>query len=180
MAVIWTWMFNLDNPDAGLVNRALAAIGIAGPDWQNTQLGLLVVFILLGVWGVGFQMIVFLAGLQGINRELYDAARVDGAPAWRRFLHVTLPQLTPVILFNLIIGVINAFQVFAQPFIMTQGGPGSNSLFMVLYIFREAFRLNHMGYASALAWALFAILFVLTVLILRSSRQWAHYEGRGA
>ncbi len=180
IGVIWVWMFNLDNPDMGLVNQALAFFGIEGPDWKNSRLGLLSVFVLLGVWGIGFQMVVFLAGLQGIDRELYDAARVDGAPAWRRFVHITIPQLTPVILFNLIIGVINAFQIFAQPFVMTQGGPGSNSLFMVLYIFREAFRMNRMGYASALAWALFAILLALTLLILRSSRQWAHYEGRAA
>ncbi len=177
MGVIWTWMFNLDNPGSGMVNQALAAIGIEGPDWKNNQFWLITVFVLLGVWGIGFQMVVFLAGLQGISRDLYDAARVDGASAWRRFVHITIPQLTPVILFNLIIGVINAFQVFAQPFIMTQGGPGSNSLFLVLYIFRQAFRLNHMGYASTLAWALFAILLLLTVLILSSSRRWAHYEG---
>ncbi len=177
IGVIWVWMFNLDNPGSGLVNQALATIGIDGPDWKNSQFWLLCVFILLGVWGIGFQMVVFLAGLQGINRDLYDAARVDGAPGWRQFVHITIPQLTPVIVFNLIIGIINAFQFFAQPYIMTQGGPGSNSLFLVLYIFREAFRMNHMGYASALAWVLFAFLLVLTVLILRSSRSWAHYEG---
>jgi len=180
LGVIWVWMFNLDNPASGLVNQVLAIVGIDGPDWKNSQVWLLAVFVLMGVWGVGFQMIVFLAGLQGINRDLYDAARVDGAPPWRQFVFITIPQLTPVILFNLIIGVINAFQLFAQPYIMTQGGPGSNSLFLVLYIFREAFRLNHMGYASALAWALFVVLLTLTVLILRSSRTWAHYEGRAS
>jgi multiple sugar transport system permease protein len=177
MAVIWVWLFNLDNPESGLVNQALALVGIEGPDWKNSQLWLLVVYILLGVWGIGFQMVVFLAGLQGINRDLYDAARVDGAPPWRQFFHITIPQLSPVILFNMIIGIINAFQLFAQPFIMTQGGPGTNSLFLVLYIFREAFRLNHMGYASALAWVMFFILLLLTVVILRSSKGWAHYEG---
>jgi multiple sugar transport system permease protein len=150
--------------------------GLLGRSWDQTETWIIPGFVLMSLWNVGGPMLVFLAGLQGIDPTLYEAARLDGASKWRQFLHVTLPQLTPVLLFNLIIGAINAFQTFAQPFVMTQGGPGNASLFLVLYLYRNAFKFHHMGYAAALGWVLFAILFLLTLLLLRSSRRWVHVE----
>jgi len=136
-------------------------------------------FVLMSLWTAGSQMLVFVAGLQFVDPALHEAARLDGAGRWRRFLHVTLPALTPVLLFNLVVGLIGAFQVFAQPFVMTQGGPGNESRFLVLYLYDQAFRYLRMGYASTLAWVLFVIVFLLTCLLLRSSRRWVHYAGAG-
>ena len=122
-------------------------------------------------------MIIYLAGLQGIPTELYDAAKVDGAGILAQFRYVTLPMISPVILFQLVVGLIAAFQVFAQPFIMTQGGPQNATLFYLLYLFRNAFEFFRMGYASALSWILFLYIVVLTLLIFRSSPAWVFYEG---
>lgn len=151
--------------------------GLLGRGWDQAETWIIPGFVLMSLWNVGGPMLVFLAGLQGIDPTLYEAARLDGASRWRQFLHVTLPQLTPVLLFNLIVGVIAAFQTFAQPFVMTQGGPGNASLFLVLHLYRTAFRFHHMGYAAAIGWVLFLVLLGLTVLLLRSSRRWMHTGG---
>ena len=136
-------------------------------------------FVLMSLWTVGAQMLVFLAGLQGVDPRLHEAARVDGASPLRRLWHVTLPALGPILLFNLIIGLINAFQLFAQPFVMTQGGPGNASRFLALYLYEQGFRFLRMGYASTLAWVLFGGVFVLTLIVLRGSKRWVHYAGAG-
>ncbi|MEW6071154.1 MAG: extracellular solute-binding protein [Planctomycetota bacterium] len=172
------WRFILDS-DQGLLNKLLAAAGIDGPPWLRRPALVVPAFVLMSTWSVGTQMLVFLAALKAVDPSLEEAARIDGAGAWRRFLHVTLPALTPVVLFNLITGSIAAFQIFAQPYVMTEGGPGDASRFLVLYLYESGFRHLDMGYASAIAWVLFAILGVLCLVLLQTSRHWVHYAARG-
>jgi multiple sugar transport system permease protein len=130
----------------------------------------------MGLWGAGSGMIVWLAGLKGIPRHLYEAAEMDGAGTLRKFFSITLPMLSPYILFNVIMGIIGTFQIFTQALIMTQGGPLDSTLFYAYALFNNAFRYMRMGYASALAWILFAIVLILTLFQLRLSRLWVHYE----
>ena len=172
------WRFILDS-DEGLLNDMLAVVGIDGPPWLRSPTLVVPSFVLMSAWSIGAQMLVFLAALQAVDPTLEDAARIDGAGSWRRFRHVTFPALTPVVLFNLITGSIAAFQVFAQPFVMTEGGPGDASRFLVLYLYESGFRHLDMGYASAIAWVLFALLGVLCLVLLRTSRHWVHYAARG-
>lgn len=153
---------------------------ILGPSWLESESWILPGFALMSLWNVGGPMLVFLAGLQGIDPSLYEAARLDGASPWRQLLHVTVPQLTPVLLFNLVMGTLQSFQTFAQPYVMTQGGPGNASLFYVLNLYNHAFKFQQMGYASALGWVLFLLLLGLTILLLRTSKGWVHYEGEAA
>jgi multiple sugar transport system permease protein len=122
-------------------------------------------------------MIIYLAGLQGIPTVLYEAAWIDGASSWHRFWRITLPMISPVIFYNLVVGIIGTFQYFTQAYVMTQGGPAEATLFYNLYLYNNAFRYLNMGYASALAWILFAIVLVLTMLVFRSSAMWVYYEG---
>ncbi len=170
------WRFLLD--DDGLINGALAAFGLDGPRWLKDPGFVVPAFVLMSLWTVGTQMLIFLAAIKALDPTLEEAARIDGAGPWRRLVYVVLPQLTPVILFNAITGVIAAFQVFAQPYVMTQGGRGDSSRFLVLYLYESGFRHLDMGYASAIAWVLFALLGVLSLVLLRSSRRWVHYASR--
>jgi multiple sugar transport system permease protein len=130
------------------------------------------------MWGVGASMLIYLAGLQGIPTELYDSAKIDGAGSIRRFMYVTIPMLSPVIFFNMVMGIIGAFQIFTEGYVMTSGGPNNSTLFSVLYLYRNAFNYFQMGYASALAWVLFAIILVFTLLVFKSSPLWVYYEGQ--
>jgi multiple sugar transport system permease protein len=134
-------------------------------------------FILISLWATGNTMVIFLAGLQGIPTTLYDAAEIDGASGWQRFRAVTLPMLSPVILFNLVLGIIGSFQVFTSAFLMTNGGPQHSTLFSVLYLYRLGFEQFKMGFASAVAWLLFAVIMVFTLIQLRLSDAWVYYEG---
>ena len=134
--------------------------------------------IIMSLWGVGGGMLIYLAGLQGIPTDLYEAAEVDGASPWRRFLHVTIPQMTPVLFFNLIMGIIGSFQVFTAGYIMTGGGPRYATYFYVLYLYNNAFQYFRMGYASAMAWILALIILFFTLLVFRSSSAWVYYEGQ--
>jgi multiple sugar transport system permease protein len=131
----------------------------------------------MSLWGVGGGMIIYLAGLQGIPTTLYEAAEVDGANAVQKFFNITLPMITPVLFYNLIIGIIGTFQIFTSVYVMTAGGPVESTLFYNLNLYNNAFRYQAMGYASALAWALFVIVLVLTLLIFKSSSMWVYYEG---
>jgi multiple sugar transport system permease protein len=173
-SMLWLWIFN---PQFGLLNSLLRLVGIDGPLWLGSTDWALPSLILMSLWGIGGPMLVYLAGLQGIPSELYDAVSVDGGGAWARFWAVTLPMMTPVIFYNLILGMIAGFQAFAAPFIMTGGGPRYATLFYVLYIYENAFRYFRMGYASALAWVLFLIILVVTVVLFRWSSFWVYYEG---
>ncbi|KAA3605681.1 MAG: extracellular solute-binding protein [Planctomycetota bacterium] len=180
LGAVWRWLFaGKQGLEQGLFNQLLALFGIAGPDWLEDPVWVVPAFVLLSLWSVGAQMLVFLAGLQGVDPRLYEAARLDGAGAWARFRNVTLPAISPLLLFNLIMGLIQAFQVFAQAYVMTGGGPGNESRFLVLYLYEQGFRFLRMGYASTLAWVLFAVVLLLSLLILRSSSKWVHYAGAG-
>jgi multiple sugar transport system permease protein len=172
--MLWLWIFN---PEFGLLNTLLRYVGIDGPLWLGHSQWALPSLILMSLWTVGGPMLIYLAGLQGIPTDLYEAAEVDGAGRWAKFWAVTVPMMTPVIFFNLIINMIFAFQVFAQPYVMTEGGPRYATLFYVLYLYQNAFKFFRMGYASALAWALFLVIMVLTALVIRSSALWVFYEG---
>jgi len=175
-AVLW---YALLNPD-GLINAALNAtigewFGVRAPAWLQDPAWSKPAIVLMGLWGAGGGMILWLAGLQGIPEHLYEAASIDGAGCLRRFWSITLPMLTPYIFFSLVVGVIGVFQIFGQALILTQGGPADTTLFYVYYLFNNAFRYFKMGYASAQAWILFVIVLVLTLLQWRSSRKWVHY-----
>ncbi|GIV82531.1 MAG: spermidine/putrescine ABC transporter permease [Anaerolineae bacterium] len=174
IAILWGYLLN---PRFGLINQGLALIGIEGPEWIFSQTWAIPAFILMGVWGAGGNMLLYLAGLQGIPTTLYEAATIDGANAWHRFWWITLPMLTPTIYFNFLMNMIGAWQVFTQSYIMTNGGPNNATLTMVLYLYRKGFEQFHFGYASALAWALFAIVMIFTLLVVRSSEAWVYYEG---
>ena len=174
LSLVWKWLYL---PDIGLINSALGAVGIDGPAWLTSQTWAMPALILMSVWkGFGYNMVIFLAGLQGIPDHLYDAAKVDGATAWRRFLNVTLPLLSPTTFFVVVISVISSFQVFDQALIMTNGGPGTATTTLVLYIYQKGFQSFDMGYAAAVALVLFAVIFVFTVVQFLFQRRWVTYE----
>ena len=171
-SVVFMWLLN---PQIGLVNGILARFGIIGPAWLQDTKWAFWSLVFMSLWGVGGSMIIYLAGLKDIPTTLYEAAIIDGAGPWQRTRHITLPMLTPVIFFNLIMGVIGAFQYFTQAYIMTLGGPEDSTHFYALYLFNRAWRYLDMGYASAMAWILFVIVMAFTLLIFRSHRRWVHY-----
>ena len=173
VAMLWKWMFN---GEYGLINAALARIGIDGPSWLTDEHWALRALIFMSLWGFGGTMLIYLAGLQGVPKELYEAAKVDGASTIRQHLHVTVPMLSSVTLFNLIMGIISSLQVFAEPFVLTQGGPNNSTLLLSVYLYQNAFQYLKMGYASAIAWVSFAIILVLTLLVVRSMPMWVHTE----
>jgi multiple sugar transport system permease protein len=170
--VVFVWLLN---PQIGLVNSILHLLGWEGPAWLNKQPWAFWSLVIMSLWGVGGSMIIYLAGLKDIPTALYEAAFIDGAGAWDRTRHITLPMLTPVIFFNLIMGVIGSFQYFTQAYIMTLGGPDDSTHFYALYLLNRAWRYLDMGYASAMAWILFILVMLLTLFIFRSHRRWVHY-----
>jgi multiple sugar transport system permease protein len=173
-AILWFFIFS---PTYGLANDFLAWFGIPPQQWLWDVNLVKPSLVIMAIWAFGGAMIIFLAGMQGIPEALYEAADIYGATIWTRFRHITIPMLSPVIFFNLVIGIIGSFQVFTNVFVMTNGGPGNASLMLVLYIYRNAFQNFKMGYASLLSWVLFAIVLVLTVVQFRTSRMWVYYEG---
>ncbi len=172
--VVWMWLLH---PEAGLVNAFLRIFGIQGPRWLTDPDTALYALWMMSIWGLGRTAIIYLAGLKDIPQSLYEAAAIDGAGTLRSFINITLPMLTPTIFFNLVLSVIATFQTFTSAFVATNGGPLDATLFYVLYIYRNAFQLFRMGYASALAWVLFVIILLLTMLIVRSARSWVYYGG---
>ena len=172
-AMLWLWIFN---PEFGIANAALRVFGIPKQLWLLDPNLAKPCFIIMSLWGVGGSMVIFLAGLQGVPIELYEAASIDGANAWHRFHYVTLPMITPIIFFNFIMGIIGSFQIFTSAFIMTDGGPQNKTLFSVLYLYRNGFQYFKMGYASALAWVIFLIILSFTLLQLKFSKRWVYYE----
>jgi len=175
-AMLWAWILN---PQFGLANATLKALGLptigwlTDPNWSKPSL------ILINAWAFGGSVVIFLAALQDIPRQLYEAADLDGANAWVRTRYITLPMLTPVIFFNLINGIIGAFQYFTNAYVITggSGGPAGSTTFYSLLLYRNAFSYFKMGYASAMAWILFAAVFVMTLLLFKSSGRWVYYEG---
>jgi multiple sugar transport system permease protein len=172
-SVVFVWLLN---PQIGLVNVVLKQLGILGPAWLSDTKWALPSLIMMSLWGVGGSMVIYLAGLKDIPIGLYEAATLDGAGPWHRMRRITLPMLSPVIFFNLVMGTIGAFQTFTQAFIMTNGGPEDSTTFYALYLFNRAWRYGDMGYASAMAWILFVIVVVITAGLFRSQKRWVHYD----
>lgn len=172
--MLFLWIFN---PEYGLANAALHLFGInkigwfADPKWSKPSL------ILLDLWGVGGSTVMYLANLQDIPQALYDAAAVDGAGSFRKFTKITLPMLTPSIFFNLVMGFIATFNYFTQAFVATAGGPDNSTMFYALYLFNQAFGYFNLGYASAMAWVLFAVVLIITIIMFRTSWRWVFYGG---
>lgn len=173
VSVLWIWVFN---PEFGILNALLRVFGIEGPKWLADPQWALAALIFMSLWSLGGGMIIYLAGLKGIPRALYEAAELDGAGSVQQFWHITLPQISPTIFFNLVMGIIGSFQVFTQAYAMTKGGPQKATLFYMYYLFDMAFIRFRMGYASALAWVLFLIILIFTLLVIRSSNLWVYYE----
>jgi multiple sugar transport system permease protein len=180
VSIVWMWIFN---PEFGLLNRILEWVGIQGPLWLHSEAWSKPALILMSLWGIGGGMIINLAALQNIPEELYEAAELDGARVWHKIRNITLPLITPAIFFNLVMNIIGSFQVFTQAFVMTatagqgqEGGPNNSTLFFVLYLYKKAFQQFKMGYASTLAWILFAIILIFTFFQFKLSRRWVYYE----
>ncbi len=174
LAVLWLWIFN---GEYGVLNTALSGLGVPSPGWLTDPAWSKPALVLLSLWGVGYAMVIFLAGLQDVPVHLYEAADLDGATWWHKIRHVTLPMVSPVILFNGIMGIIGSLQYFAIPYIMTPNGqPARSAYFYAMYLYDNAFAYIKMGYASAMAWILFLVIFALTLLSLRLASRYVHYE----
>lgn len=180
-ALLWK---NMLNPDFGVINLVLGWFGIQGPGWLQSPNWAIPGLVLMTVWGAGNTMIIYLAGLQSIPSTMYEAARIDGAGAWARFRHVTVPMMSPVIFFNVITGLIASLQAYILILVMTggggqpPGGPENSTLVIGLYIYREAFQYYDFGYAAALSWALFLIIMIITAVQFVLARRWVYYESR--
>ncbi|MBO0993127.1 carbohydrate ABC transporter permease [Bacillus sp. SD088] len=173
VALVWTWMYN---PNFGLINSGLAAVGIEGPSWLASLKWALPSIVFMTVWqGIGYNMILFLAGLQGIPKHLYEAATIDGANSWQRFWKITFPMLSPTTFFVLIMLLIGSFQIFNEPYMMTNGGPADATNVFVLHIYNTAFQFYKMGEASAISFILFAIILVFTLVQFKFSK-WVNYD----
>ncbi|UOK64972.1 sugar ABC transporter permease [Paenibacillus sp. OVF10] len=177
LAVLWMWLLH---PNFGLVNGMLANIGIEGPPWLGGESWSKPSLILMSLWGIGQAVVIYLAGLGDIPEEYYEAAQIDGANWFQKTRKVTLPLLTPVIFYNLVMGMIGAFQQFTLPYTLTkgQGTPANSMTFYVMYLYENGFRYFKMGYASAMAWILFIIVMALTGIIFITSKRWVHYQGK--
>lgn len=175
-AMIWMWLLN---PDLGLVNTLLNAVGLPGSLWLYGESSVVPAVVLTSLWGIGGTVIIFLAGLSGIPRQYYEAIDVDGGGWFSKLRHITVPLVSPTIFFNAIMTIIGSIQVFNEAYILTQGGPNNKSLFYVFYLWRTGFRDTEMGYASALAWVLFLVILFFTFIVFRTSKSWVYYEGEG-
>jgi multiple sugar transport system permease protein len=174
--ILWLWLFN---PEFGLLNSLLEQVGLPTSQWIYDPQTAVYSLALMGAWGFGNGAVIFLAGLQGVPAHLYEAVAVDGGGPLRKLRDVTIPMMTPTILFNLIMGLIGAFQTFSEAYVMTNGGPSNSTLFYVYYLYRTAFSESRMGYASALAWLLFLVIIVVTLFVFRTARHWVYYESEG-
>jgi multiple sugar transport system permease protein len=174
VALVWSWIFN---PEYGLLNHLLQVLfGVKGPAWLESTSWALPAMAIVTVWkGLGYSMVIFLAGLQNIPRDLYHAATIDGAGVWKRFRHITLPMLSPTTFFVLVITLINSFQVFEQTYVLTKGGPANSTLTMSYYIYQNAFQFFQMGKAAALSYVLFAVIFGVTLMQFRIQKRWVFY-----
>ena len=174
-SLIWAWILNTH---FGIVNYFLSKLSLPPVPWLESTKWALASLILINLWTVGgSRMLIFLAGLQGVPEELYEAAALDGASAWIRLLHVTLPMISPVIFFNFLLGIIGSFQVFTPAYVITNGGPADSTLVYVLYVYRNAFQYFRMGYASAMAWVMLLVLLGFAWMQLRLMQRWVYYEG---
>jgi multiple sugar transport system permease protein len=172
MAVIWKWIFS---SKGGVLNYLLSLIGITGPSWLGSTLWATPSIVLTGIWGIGGSIVIYLAALQDVPRSLYEAAEIDGAGWFAKVRHITLPVISPVIYFNLILGIIGALQVFVVPYVMTSGGPARSTYYYAMYLFDNAFRFLRMGYAGAMAVILFFIIVVMTVVVTKLTASKIYY-----
>ena len=170
--VLWVWILH----PTGLLNSALGLVGIPGPNWFGSSTWALPGLILMSFWNIGTNMIIYLAGLQAVPQQLYEAAEIDGANALQRARYVTLPMMTPTIFLTLVLGIIGSFQVFTAALVATEGGPGDATRFVLLHIYFQAFRFFRLGYASAVAWVLFVIILAFTLVQFWLARRWVYYE----
>jgi multiple sugar transport system permease protein len=174
VAMIWRWLYNRD---FGLINTGLIALGLPAIPWLSSTAWAMPAVILMAVWKrLGYDMVIYLAGLQAIPPQLYEAAEIDGAGRWHRFWYITLPLLTPTTFFILVISIIGSFQVFDLAFVLTSGGPGNATNTIVMYVYNQAFQFFHMGYAAAIAWILFTVILTITLIQWRIQKRWVHYE----
>ena len=173
VTILWGWIFN---GNYGLINYALSFFGIQGPDWLGNKNTALFCIVIMSLWSIGNNIIIMLAGIQDIPKSYYESAEIDGASTLRQVFTITIPLLTPTIYFNLIIGIIGAFQLFNQPYILTNGGPVDATRTVSMVIFQNAFHYSIMGYASAVAWCFFVVIMVITVIIQKSSKKWVFYD----
>jgi multiple sugar transport system permease protein len=174
LAILWVWLFN---PQYGVLNSALDLLGLPPLGWISDPKTAMPSLVLMSLWVVGGTVVIFLAGLQDVPVQLYEAAEIDGAGVLQKVWFVTIPMMTPVILFNLLTGIIGSLQTFTQAYIMTNGGPANATLFYVLHLYRSGFQYVQMGYASALAWILFIVTLGIALAVLRTSRGWVYYGG---
>lgn len=174
VAVLWWTVFNTE---FGLLNAGLRLVGLQPVPWLTHTAWVIPSFIIMSLWQVGGTMVIYLAGLQGVPTDMHEAASIDGAGSWQRFWNITIPFISPVLLFTLILGVIGSFQSFTNALIMTDGGPSQASLFYVLYLYRNAWQYNQMGYAAALAWVLFLVILILTLIIFKLTSTRIFYAG---
>jgi multiple sugar transport system permease protein len=176
VAVLWMWLFNGED---GLVNNLLKMMGVEKPPaWLANQSWSMPTIVMATVWGVGNAIVIYLAALQDVPQSLYEAADIDGANRWHRIRHITLPMISPIILFNVIMAIIGSFQYFTEPYMMTGGGPNRSTTVLAIYIYQMAFEDLRMGYACAMAFILFLIILGLTAFAMRVSLKFVHYEGR--
>lgn len=174
LVMIWRWLYA---DEYGLLNYLLGLAGIDGPNWLGDKTWAIIAITIASVWGLGGSMLIFLAGLQSIPKELYEAARVSGVPAWAQVIHITLPMLSPMLLFTFITSIISAFQQLTIALLLTKGGPVGSTYFFAMYIYDNAFKYHDMGYAAAMSWVMFLIILVLSMLVMRWSSAWVYYEG---
>jgi multiple sugar transport system permease protein len=179
VAGVFAWGGML-NPESGWINLALKAIGIQEPPyWINDPFWVYPALVIIGIWGIGSSMIIYLAGLQGIPTELYDAAKVDGAGWWRSLIHITLPMMTPVFFYTLVLGMVGVFQYFLVPLVLNQGTgrPGGATMFYNLYLYKTFFTFQNMSYGATQAWVLFVIILLVTAALFATQRFWVYYAG---
>ena len=174
--MVWVWLLN---QQYGLINIVLKAVGITPPGWIWDKNTVIPTLVMINLWSTGGTMVIFLAGIMSIPKVYYEALVMDGGNAFHKLIYITVPMVTPTIFFNSIMAIIGSLQVFTQGYIMTEGGPGNSSLFYVYYIYREGFQNANMGYACALAWLLFLVILVLTMIVLKTQNKWVYYaDGR--
>ena len=174
--MVWVWLLN---QQYGLINTVLKAVGITPPGWIWDKKTVIPTLVMINLWSTGGTMVIFLAGIMSIPKVYYEAVVMDGGNAFHKLIYITVPMVTPTIFFNSIMAIIGSLQVFTQGYIMTEGGPGNSSLFYVYYIYREGFQNANMGYACALAWLLFLVILVLTMIVLKTQNKWVYYaDGR--
>ncbi|MFV0503851.1 MAG: carbohydrate ABC transporter permease [Lachnospirales bacterium] len=173
-SILWMMLFD---PDTGIFNAILDKLGLPTSLWIYGENTVIPSLAIMSLWTIGGTVVIFLAGIQNVPKELYEAVKVDGGNTLVRLRNITLPMVSPTIFFNLIMSFIGSFQVFSQAYIMTNGGPNNKSMFYVFYMYREAFTYGHLGVASALGWILFIIILLLTMIVFRSSSVWVFYEG---